>query len=111
MISYSVPISWYEGVFHDGESPCNAGRSFSMIHEEKSSKAVLLVHGYAGYPGEMVRPARDLHAAGFDVFVPRLPGCGTSGNDFALSRRKDWLTVVRNALESLKSDYCNKSIV
>ena len=111
MISYSVPISWYEGVFHDGKSPCNAGRSFSMIHEEKSSKAVLLVHGYAGYPGEMVRPARDLHAAGFDVFVPRLPGCGTSGNDFALSRRKDWLTVVRNALESLKADYGNISIV
>ena len=111
MIRYMVPIEWYEGVYHDAKSPCNAGRSFSMVHEIRSDKAVLLVHGYAGYPGEMVRPARDIYDKGFDVFVPRLPGCGTSGKDFSHVRRKDWIGTVRNALRNLSSEYRSVSIV
>ncbi len=104
-IRYSVPVSWYEGVYHDRKSPCTAGRSFSMTHEEKSSVAVLLVHGYAGYPGELVRPSRDLYALGYDIFVPRLPGAGTCGDDFSHSRRDDWVGVAVNALSDLNERY------
>ncbi len=109
-IRYAVPPEWYEGVYHDGKSPCNAGRSFSLVHPVPSGRAVLLVHGYAGYPGELVRPARDLYAAGFDVFVPRLPGCGTCADDFIRSRRRDWVGVVRNALRDLKGKYGDVSL-
>ncbi len=102
---YSVPPSWYEGVYQDPKAPCRAARPFSLVHKEGSSKAVLLVHGYAGYPGELVRPARELYEAGFDVFVPRLPGNGTTGEDFMRSRGKDWVGTIRNAAADLKARY------
>lgn len=108
---YSVSPLWYAGVYQDVKSPCIAARSFSMLHEKKSSRAVLLIHGYAGYPGELVRPARDLYAAGFDVFVPRLPGNGTSGEDFMHTRRKDWVEVAVNAALDLKGKYDEVSLL
>ena len=52
-----------------------AARPFKIVGQAK--KAVLLIHGYLGYPGELVRPAIDLANQGFDVYVPRLPGMGT----------------------------------
>ncbi len=65
----------------------------------------MLIHGYRGYPGELVRPAEDLFNVGFDVFVPRLPGNGTSGDDFVRSRGSDWTGLVVNALKDLKKRY------
>lgn len=108
---YSVPMEWYSGVYQDIASPCSAARPFSLIHEEGTEKAVLLIHGYAGYPGELVRPARDLYEKGFDVFVPRLPGCGTSGKDFIRSRRSDWRDMVINASEDLTRRYASVSVL
>ena len=105
MIRYSVSPEWYRGVYQDVKTPCCAGRSFSMLHEKTPEKAVLLIHGYAGYPGELVRPARDLYEKNFDIFTPRLPGCGTSGSDFSKARRKDWVGVAINALRDLKGRY------
>lgn len=102
---YSVPLSWYEGVYQDRTAPCKAGRPFTLAHKEKTDKAVLLIHGYAGYPGELVRPARDLYERGFDVYAPRLPGCGTTGEDFGRSTGKDWLGLVLNAARDLRARY------
>ena len=108
---YSVPPEWYSGVYQDVKMPCKAGRSFSLLHEGGSGKAVLMIHGYAGYPGELVRPARDLYEKGFDIYVPRLPGCGTSGSDFARSRRSDWIRTAVNALNDLTGRYEEVSVL
>ena len=102
---YSVPLSWYEGVYQDRTAPCKAGRPFTLAHKEKADKAVLLIHGYAGYPGELVRPTRDLYERGFDVYCPRLPGCGSTGEDFERSTGKDWLGLVLNAARDLRARY------
>ena len=102
---YSVPLSWYEGAYEDRTAPCKAARPFTLAHKEGSDKAVLLIHGYAGYPGELVRPARDLFDRGFDVYVPRLPGCGTTGEDFARSTGRDWLSVAASAARDLRGRY------
>lgn len=106
-----IPTAWYEGFYQDKAEPVSAARPFAYLHEERSDEAVLLIHGYAGYPGELVRPAEDLYAAGFDCYVPRLPGMGTSGADFMVSRREDWLGVCRKAIKTLFHDYHNVSIV
>lgn len=111
VIRYSVPPEWYEGVFHDGASPCSAARPFSLLHSSRPKHAVLLIHGYAGYPGELVRPARDLYDSGFDCYVPRLPGCGTTGEDFMRSRRRDWKGVACNALGALNGMYERVDVV
>ena len=104
--NYSVNSAWYDGVYQDKKAPAKAGRPFSLIHErEKSSKAVLCIHGYTGYPGEVVRPAKDLYERGFDIYAPRLPGHGTSGKDFLKSSGKDWVGVCLNAARDLVARY------
>lgn len=102
---YSVPEKWYEGLFKDEEKCVKAARSFSLLHEEKPKKAVLLIHGYTGYPGELVRPARDLFEEGFDVYCPRLPGHGTSSKDFIKTGKKDWIGLALNAAEDLVNQF------
>lgn len=102
---YSVPIKWYEGLYKD-QHPCrSAARPFSLLHKHPEKECWLLIHGYRGYPGELVRPAVDLYDAGFDVFVPRLPGHGTCGNDFIRSCDDDWIGVIRNGINDLKNRY------
>ena len=53
--------------------------------------AVLLFHGFTGYPGNLYYVAGELQKAGFTVRVPRLPGHGTDGIDFLSSNWRDWL--------------------
>lgn len=104
-LDYQVPEEWYQNIYRDKKECRSGARSFSMVHKEKKNECWLLVHGYRGYPGEMVRPAVDLYDAGFDVYVPRLPGHGTCGKDFIRSHRKDWTDLVQNALKDLKTRY------
>ncbi len=111
MIEYSVNPMWYDGLYRDVHNPCSAARSFSMAHKDGAKAAALLIHGYAGYPGELVSPAKELFDVGFDVFVPRLPGMGTSGKDFSLSRAEDWLSLVEKASEDLFARYDTISVV
>ena len=102
---YSVPDAWYKGSYIDRQ-PCRpAARSFSLLHGRPSKECWLLIHGYRGYPGELVRPAVDLYDAGFDVFVPRLPGHGTCGDDFVRSGGEDWIGVIQNAVNELEGRY------
>lgn len=108
---YSVDSSWYDGVYKDKNEPCVAARPFCLIHEEKSDRAILCIHGYTGYPGELVRPARDLYEAGFDIYAPRLPGHGTTGDDFLKVRYEDLIGVVVAAAKSLVEEYKEVSIL
>ena len=79
---FSVPTDWSRDFYCDKGPVIPAARPFTLLHEPRAEKAVLLVHGFTGYPGELVRPAEDLYEKGFDCFVPRLPGHGTTGKDF-----------------------------
>lgn len=110
-IAYKVPSSWYKGVYHDEKTCRKSARSFALKHEKKTEECWILIHGYRGYPGEMVRPAVDLYKAGFDVYVPRLPGHGTSKNDFIKSGHKDWIKTAQNALNDLEKKYKKVNLV
>ena len=74
-------------------------------HNGPHNECWLFIHGYRGIPGELVRPAIDLYEAGFDVFVPRLPGHGTSWQDFTRTRSRDWMGLAENALKDLSRRY------
>ncbi len=108
---FSVPKEWYKNCYIDKGAECSASRSFSICHSNNKEKAVLLIHGYAGYPGELITPAEELYLSGYDAFVPRLPGNGTTGDDFLSSSSTDWLTLCRNALDDLLKRYERVSIV
>lgn len=103
MLSYQVPEKWYENCYRDIGVVIPAARSFSIRNGAK--RAVLLIHGYAGYPGELVRPAIDLAKEKFDVFVPRLPGHGTTGEDFQSVTLSDYMSVLENAYIDLEPRY------
>ena len=60
----------------------------------KTAPAILLIHGYTGSPREMIWLGRQLNEAGYNVFIPRLPGHGTDKDDFLASDWQDWLRVV-----------------
>ncbi len=53
--------------------------------------AVLILHGYTGNTGEVAYLGERINEAGYTVFIPRLPGHGTNGADFAQTTENDWL--------------------
>lgn len=53
--------------------------------------AVLILHGYTGNTGELAYLGERINQAGYTVFIPRLPGHGTNGADFAQTTETDWL--------------------
>lgn len=63
---------------------------------------ILVVHGYTGSPHDFTYMATELHKAGFTVSVPRLPGHGTSAEDFLTTTRHDWLRRAYDAYYDLK---------
>ncbi|QTA38320.1 alpha/beta fold hydrolase [Thermosipho ferrireducens] len=70
-----------------------------------SEEAILLIHGFTGIPLDMAYVAHQLNAAGFTVSVPRLPGHGTSSEDFLRSTWRDWLRKVIDTYLDLSGIY------
>ncbi len=65
--------------------------------EGDNKTAVLLFHGWTGYPGQHYFLAEALNRAGYSVSVPRLPGHGTTTADFLSSRAVDWVRRAEDA--------------
>jgi len=64
-------------------------------------KAVLLVHGMTGAPGEMKFLAKRLHRRGFSVHAPLLPGHGRDQASLLGTGWRDWLDGARRGFEAL----------
>jgi len=77
----------------------------------ENQKAVLIIHGFTGYPGEYYELAYALNDEGYTVSLPRLPGHGTNRNDFLKTGWKDWLNHVQNAYYDLQAQCASVSIV
>ncbi len=73
--------------------------------EGTAPAAVLGLHGFGGYPGELALPASRLKERGLTVHIPRLPGHGTSARDFDRTGARDWLTAAEQAYIELASSY------
>lgn len=86
-------------------------RPITLKQSEKSDKAVLAIHGFAGYPGELALVAKNLFDNGYDVYVPRLVGHGTSGDDFSKSNKEGWLNSCEEVLVKLLKKYKEVSIM
>ncbi len=54
-------------------------------------QAILLIHGWTGWPARLAPLAHRLHEAGFTVVVPRLPGHGTNMRDMLQTDAETWL--------------------
>ncbi len=67
--------------------------------------AVLILHGYIGHTGELAYLAERINEAGYTVFIPRLPGHGTNGEDFAQTNASDWLRCAVDSYLELQRTY------
>jgi len=68
-----------------------------------NGQAVLLLHGYTGSPHDMRYLGNRLRDAGYLVSIPRLPGHGTSRQDFNQTGAEDWLRRSLDAWLELKT--------
>ncbi len=78
---------------------------------EGGRHAVLLIHGYTAFPGEMEYLGKRLHERGFSVSIPRLPGHGTDHHDFLCTDWRDWLRRCTDAFLELRTCFDTVSIV
>ncbi len=109
-ITYDVP-DWNSRHYQDCEPVRTCARAWAMLHTEKASQAVLLCHGYTGYPGELTRVGMELHAKGYDVYCPRYPGHGTSARDFLATKAEDWIGTAYDAYSDLSKQYEQVAVV
>ena len=75
------------------------------------SRGVLLFHGFGDTPQTFALLANELHAVGFGVRAPLLPGHGRSVEEFVVSRRNEWLEFARVELAGFKERYAVVSVV
>ncbi len=73
--------------------------------------AVLLVHGFGDTPQSMRELAHALHADGWTVELPLLPGHGRTLQEFGLGRAHDWIGYVRDQVARLHRQYERVTLV
>src|SRR4249920_1156269 len=77
---------------------------------EGGPDGVLVLHGFTGSPQSMRGLAVAFAAAGFTVELPRLPGHGTSVEDFLTTTFADWSEAAELAYTDLAAR-CERVVV
>lgn len=80
-------------------------RDLAFSLKGTNGKAVLLIHGMTGAPGEMKFLAKRLHRRGFSVAAPLLAGHGQDERTLLRSTWRDWLASIRAPFEALAADH------
>lgn len=85
------------------------GRPF-LLPGSRRRIGVMLVHSYLAVPAEVRELARYLRRQGHWVYAPRLPGHGTSAEDLAGRKYREWVEAVDNGYV-LMSTLCDRVVV
>jgi carboxylesterase len=72
---------------------------------------VLLLHGFGDTPQSLEYLAAFIHAQGWGVRAPLLPGHGRTLDAFAATRASDWIDFARVELQRLRARYETVAIV
>ena len=70
-----------------------------------NNSAILLIHGFTGTPDCMRYIANYLNKQGFTVYAPLLAGHGSTRENLAQTKWKDWYQTVKNAYQELHEDH------
>jgi carboxylesterase len=84
---------------HDGVVPGAEG--FTL--EGTTGRALLMLHGFGDTPQTLRYLGERLHAAGFTVHAPLLPGHGRGLRDFAAATADDYASAARSELAQLRA--------
>jgi esterase/lipase/1-acyl-sn-glycerol-3-phosphate acyltransferase len=91
-----------------GDKPM-PGQPFLLPHFRRRL-GVVLVHSYLAVPDEVKALALFLRRRGVWVYAPRLPGHGTSAEDLATRKFREWQEAVENGYV-LMSTICDRVVV
>lgn len=72
------------------------------FHLTGNQIAILMIHGFSGSPVSIRPWAEGLHAAGYSVYAPRLPGHGTNWSEMNETTWQHWYQEVEKAFENLR---------
>ena len=106
--SVALPLMYKPSV---AETASALPSSSTVLNEEERPPAVLMLHGFTGNPGELQYAAARIAHAGYTVSVPRLPGHGTGGKDFLLTKAVDWIRRSVDAYMELSAQASSVSLV
>ncbi len=76
---------------------------FDSIDLTGGEVGCVLLHGFTASPVEMKQLADFLHAKGFTISAPLLPGHGTHPDDLNKVQHSDWVRVAEEAVQDLQS--------
>lgn len=78
------------------EAPVMDPRAEPIIRQTGRKGCFLLVHGFPSTPALYRRTAEQAEAAGYDVLVPLLPGCGTDPEIFKKTTFPMWYQFLKD---------------
>jgi carboxylesterase len=81
------------------------------ISLDAGDRAVVLLHGFGDTPQTLAKLAHVLHARGWTVRAPLLPGHGRTLESFHASRGEQWTATAREAFETLRAAHTTVAIV
>ncbi|WP_332446034.1 alpha/beta hydrolase [Sphaerochaeta sp.] len=77
----------------------------SIIYQNHSDTAILLVHGFPSTPSIYYYSAKRFSEAGMDVYAPLLPGFGTDPKAFVYTTFTQWFAYLCTYYEQLRIRY------
>ena len=83
----------------------------SIVLDAEGDRGVLLLHGFGDTPQSIARLARALHASGWSVAAPLLPGHGRTLEAFQRTTAADWTDAARASYAALTARYRSVAIV
>ncbi|QXE92930.1 alpha/beta fold hydrolase [Geomonas subterranea] len=100
----------YRHYFREGESKESEVGMPVLLKGTSRNLGVVLVHGLLSVPAQMLDLARYLQRKGLWVYLVRLKGHGTSPEDLALRKGKDWVESVDLGYALMKA-LCDRVVV
>lgn len=102
-------VSW--GLITRGSSTKILAGADTVDLDGRNGKAILMLHGFAGSPGEFGDLASALNERGYAVRVPLLPGHGTHPWNLFRTDVRDLEDAVRDEYLRMKSEYSDVTVV
>ncbi len=76
-----------------------------LEHDEVVEGAVIMVHGFPSTPYSYEEASKIAHEAGYDVFVPLLPGFGTDPEHLEHTTYTQWYSYLRDIYLDKRNHY------
>ena len=88
----------YRAWYRDGESKDLRIGMPRLLRGREGGVGIILLHGYMAAPEEVALLGERLNALGLTVYLPRLPGHGTSSANLEAVGWRDWAGAADSAL-------------